>query len=87
MKFRIEYLAKQERPCYVFARQLESGDFLLTPSSRLGGVPIRQQVSSPKALTPHGETDRMVFAFVLVTASDLPKLTIGQVVELETNDA
>lgn len=87
MKFRIEYLAKKEQPSYVFARQLDAGDFLLTPSSRLGGVPIRQQISSPRSLTPDGKPDLTVFAFVLVAANDLPKLAVGQVVELVTTDA
>jgi len=83
MKFRIEYIFHRERPAYVFARQLEPGDFALTVNSRLGGVSIRPSVSQPRTIKPDGTPDLSVFAFVLATADDLPRFAVGQVVELE----
>jgi hypothetical protein len=82
MKFRIEYVAKKARPAYLFARQLEPGDFEVTSTSRLGDTPLRPHLSQPRAHTPDGKPDLNVFAFFLVTADDLPKLKVGQVVEL-----
>ena len=82
MKFRIEYIASKERPAYLFARQLEAGSFFLSVASRLGGVAIKPRLSSPRALTPDGEPDLTIFAFVLASANDLPKLQVGQIVEL-----
>ena len=82
MKFRIEYIATKGRPAYLFARQLEPGEFLVSGASRLGEVPIKPCVSQPRALTPAGKPDLTVFTFVLATANDLPKLEVGQVVEL-----
>jgi len=82
MKFRIEYIAKKERPVYVFARQLEPGEFRVSSTSSLGDVPIRPYISQPRALTSDGEPDRTVFTFILESANDVPKLELGQVVEL-----
>jgi hypothetical protein len=82
MQFRIEYIFERERPAYLFARQIEAGAFSVSANSRLGGVPIKPYVSQPRALTPEGEPDLKVFTFVLATANDLPRLKIGQVVQL-----
>ena len=82
MKFCIEYIATKARPAYVFARQLVPGDFALHQSPCLGDVPIRQSVTQPRALTPQGDPDLTIFAFTLVTANDLSKFSVGQVVEL-----
>jgi hypothetical protein len=82
MLFRIEYIAQRARPAYVFARQLEAGDFHLSPSSRLGDVPVRATLSQPRSLSADGRPDVTVFAFTLVTANDLPKFSVGQHVEL-----
>jgi len=86
MRFRIEFIAQRERPAYLLARQLEVGDFTISTTSRLGGVPIKQYVSQPRALTPDGKPDLSVFTFVLATANDLPKLKVGQEVELSNAD-
>jgi hypothetical protein len=83
MKFRIEHLFQKHRPAYLFARQLEPGSFVLGETSRLGGVAIRPSISMPRSIKPDGSPDMTVFAFTLATANDLPKLTVGQVVELE----
>ena len=82
MKFRIEYIAMKERPVYFFARQLEPGEFLVSETSRLGEASIKPHVSQPRALTPSGKPDLSVFTFVLASANDLPKLEVGQVVQL-----
>ena len=87
MKFRIEYIAEKQRPVYLFARQLEPGVFSLSQKSRLGAVPIRSVVSQPRVLTADGKPDLTVFAFVLATANDLPKLRVGQVVELSSSES
>jgi hypothetical protein len=84
MKFRIEYIAQRERPAYLFARQLEAGEFFVSEASRLGGVAIKPYVSQPRALTSDGKPDLSIFTFVLATANDLSKLTVGQEVELST---
>jgi hypothetical protein len=84
VKFRIEFIARRERPAYFFARQLEVGNFTVSTSSLLGGVPIKPYVSQPRALTPDGKPDLSVFVFALATANDLPKLKVGQEVELSS---
>jgi len=83
MKFRIEYIFQQERPAYLLARQLESGDFHVSATSRLGGVAIKPYISMPRSITPDNKPDMTIFTFVLATANDLPNLSVGQVVELE----
>jgi hypothetical protein len=82
MKFEITYIFEKRRPVTVFARQLEAGAFALSEFPTLGGVPIKRQVSQPRALTRSGQPDTSQFAFVLATANDLPKLQLGQVVDL-----
>lgn len=82
MKFRIEYIAQKERPAYLFARHLEPGEIHLSANSKLDEVPIRSNFAMPRALTPEGKPDMNVFTFYLATANDLPKLSVGQVVEL-----
>lgn len=86
MRFRIEFIAQRERPAYLFARQLEAGNFTVSATSRLGGVPIKPHVSQPRALRPDGKPDLSVFTFVLATANDLPKLKVGQEAELSNAD-
>lgn len=87
MRFRVEYIAQKERPAYLFARQIDSGEFSVSERSLLGGVSIKPQVSCPRVLTHDGKPDLTVFTFTLATASDLTKLSVGQVVELEAGDA
>lgn len=48
----------------------------------LGGVPIKRHVSQPRAITPDVKPDLSQFSFVLSRASDLPRLRVGQIVEL-----
>ncbi len=87
MKFQIEYIAKEMRPAYLLARQLEPGNFFVSERSRLGGVAIRRFVSQPRKLTAAREPDLTVFAFTLASANDLSSLKVGQIVELDEGSA
>ena len=82
MKFRIEYIAQKQRPAFLFARQLELGDFHVSENSKLDDVPIQPHVSMPRSLTTEGKPDLTVFTFYLSNANDLPRFSVGQVVEL-----
>lgn len=82
MKFEITYIFEKQRPVTLFARQIGTGDFTLSDSPMLGGVPIKRYVSQPRSITPDGKPDLSQFAFVLCTAHDLPRLGVGQIVEL-----
>lgn len=48
----------------------------------LGGVPIKRSVSQPRTLKKDGSPDLTLFAFVLSSANDLPRVQVGQIVEL-----
>ena len=82
MKFEITYIFEKQRPVTLFARQLGAGEFSLSESPMLGGVPIKRYVSQPRSITPDGKPDLSQFSFVLSSANDLPKLGVGQIVEL-----
>lgn len=82
MKFEITYIFEKRRPVTLFVRQVGAGKFTLSESPKLGGVPIKRYVSQPRCIAPDGQPDFSQFAFVLSTASDLPKLMVGQIVEL-----
>jgi hypothetical protein len=84
VKFKVEYVGKSETSSYLFARRLEPGDFSVSGSSRLGGVPIRPSISSPRALKPDGSPDLDVFAFILAESQDAERFSVGQTVELQT---
>lgn len=83
MRFRIEHIFHQQRPASLIARQLEPGDFAMSDRSCLSGVPVKPYLFQPRTLTSEGKQDMMVFTFVLATADDLPRLQVGQDVELE----
>lgn len=82
MKFKIEFVYKHESGPYLFARRLESGDFSVSASSRLGGVPIHPSLTQPRKLKPDGSRDLDVFAFVLAGRQDAERFYVGQIVEL-----
>lgn len=83
VRMRIEYVSLEKYGHYVFARRLEDKGFCLTPKSRLGGISIQPIVSQPRALKKDGSIDLDVFAFVLTSATDLPKFLVGSEVLLE----
>jgi hypothetical protein len=82
MKFKVEFVFRQEGPPYLFARQVEGGHFSVSASSQLGGVPIQPSLSQPRALKPDGSPDLDVFAFVLTERQDAERFSVGQIVEL-----
>lgn len=45
MKFEITHIFEKQRPVTLFARQLGAGEFSLSESPMLGGVPIKRYVS------------------------------------------
>ena len=84
MKFKVEFIYRHETGPYLFARQLQGGDFSLAATSRLGGVPIQPWLSQPRKLRPDSSPDLDVFAFVLTERQDADRFSVGQIVELET---
>jgi hypothetical protein len=84
VKFKVEFVYPHEHGAYLFARRLELGDFSVSSSSRLGGVPIQPHLSQPRKLKPDGSPDLDVFAFILSQRDDAKRFTIDQIVELET---
>jgi len=82
MQFRIEYVSSPHPTPYVLARKIGEGDFTLPTTPELGGVPITRRLSQPRALTPEGQADLTIFAFELLSRSDLAGMSVGQVVEL-----
>ena len=83
VRMRIEYVSPERSGHYVFARRLEAKDFRLTASSRLGGIAIEPKLSQPRKLKGDGSVDLEVFAFVLASAADLPRFSVGSEVLLE----
>ena len=82
MRFQIECISKDMSRPFLFARQLDSGDFALTEAPLLGGVAIKRSLTQPRALKPAGSPDLSIFALQLASASDVSKLQGGEVVEL-----
>ena len=70
----------------VLARRITPSEFALPEHPTLGGVPIARWISQPRSLKPDGTPDLNVFAFHLVTASDVARLPVGQIVELSGAD-
>ncbi len=84
MRFKVELVCTHESGPYLFARRLEAGDFSLSPSSRLGGVPIHPSLTQPRKLRPDSSPDLDVFTFVLTQRQDADRFSVGQIVEMET---
>jgi len=81
IKFRIEYISEYGPVVYLLARQLDKGNFSLSPSSKLGGVLIKPFLSQPRKLRDDGSLDQEVFVFVLAEKHERAKFFIGQIVE------
>jgi hypothetical protein len=84
VKFKVEFILKLDSGSYVFARQLGVGNFSVSASSRLGGVPIQPSLSQPRAAMPDGSPDLDIWAFVMREPQDAEKFSVGQTVELES---
>jgi len=83
VKFRIEGVFTVEGTAGVMARQIEPGDFSISPSSRLGGVRLQQFLDIPRKLKrPDGSLDLEIFAFTLADPADSSRLSKNDVVEL-----
>lgn len=81
MLFRVEYVFRDQRPVLVFARQLEPGHFALSESPQLGGARLQRKLSQPRTLTPAGQPDSTVWAFILTDAHQADLLVVGEQVE------
>lgn len=81
LRFRVEYLHKKGPPT-VFVRRLTPGEFALTPTATLGGIPIEPFVSAPRARKTDGSPDMDLLAFVLSSRADLVRLSVGAEVVL-----
>lgn len=82
MRFRIEFLSSTTDKAYVLARQIDIGEFTLSEKSQLGGMPLTRSLTQPRTLKPDKTPDFSVFAFHLVSSSDVARLSVGQIVEL-----
>ena len=80
MKFRIEYIFDRQGPVYL--RECSARAVFLFQKTPAWGVSIKRSLSQLRAIAPDGAPDLAGFTFVLATANDLPKLSIGQEVEL-----
>jgi hypothetical protein len=77
VRFQIDFVAPDRS--YVFARQLDGGDFSWPAGARLAGRLIRG-VTAPRALNAAGRPRLDLFAFSL----DADGLTVGDTAELVT---
>jgi hypothetical protein len=82
MRFKIEYISTG-KPCFLFARQLDGGDFAVSDSSTLGGMRIRSCVRQHGALTQDGLPDQVIFNFLLCTPSNWSLLEVSSIVDLQ----
>lgn len=82
MQFKVEYISRPQPSPYVIARQVGVGSFELGLKPTLDGIPVARRISQPRSLKPDGTPDLSVFAFQLLSRTDLTRLTVGQVVEL-----
>lgn len=82
MKFRVEYISSTDPTPFVVMRQVGLGDFDLGPNPTLGEVPVVRRMNRPRAMRADGAPDHSIFAFQLLSPSDLTKLTPRQFVEL-----
>lgn len=72
MKFKVEATFLVEGTACVVARRMEAGEFSVSPSSRLGGVPLQQLLEIPrKLLRPAHGLDLDVFVFALAEPAAL----------------
>jgi hypothetical protein len=83
MKFKVEATFTVDGTACVMGRRSGSGDFAVSSSSTLDGVPILQRLEVPrKLLRPEQGLDDNVFVFSLANAADLARFHKYDVVEL-----
>lgn len=83
MKFKIEATFTVDGTACVVARRSGDGDFSVSSSSRLDGVPLQQLLEIPRA-RPWSQqlADMNVFVFALADSADLFRFQKYDVVEL-----
>ena len=83
MKFKVEATFTVDGTACVMARASGGGDFVVSNSSRLNGVPLQQRLQIPrKLLRPEHGLDMNVFVFALADSADLSRFQKYDVVEL-----
>ena len=83
MKFKVEATFTVDGTACVMGRRNGAGDFSVSNSSTLDGVPILQRLEIPrKLLRPEHGLDDDVFVFALVNLADLARFQKYDVVEL-----
>jgi hypothetical protein len=83
MKFKVEAAFSVDDTACVAARRIEGGDFSLSASSRLDGVPLQQLLEIPrKLLRPEHGLDLDMFVFALADSAALSRFHKHDVVEL-----
>ena len=83
MKFRIESLFSVRGIPYVMVRQIETGEFSVSASSRLSEVPLRSFMDQPRSLRADGSPDLEGFVLSLADPLDSARLSEGQIVEVQ----
>ena len=83
MKFKIEATFSVDGTACVAARRMGDGDFSVSASSRLDGVPLQQRLEVPrKLLRPEHGLDLNMFVFTLADSAALSRFHKHDVVEL-----
>ena len=83
MKFKVEGTFTVDGTACVMGRRSGAGDFSVSSSSTLDGVPILQRLEMPrKLLRPEHGLDDNVFVFALANPADLARFHKYDVVEL-----
>lgn len=82
MRFEIEAVVPDVGPGLIFARQIDEGHWTLHENAHLGGVPV-VNVDMPRARDKNGNQRTDLFGFSVRSKSDLSKLSVGSIVNLE----
>lgn len=83
MQVKVESLLSVKGICYVIVRQIESGEFSVSVTTRLNGVPLLPICTQPRKLRANGSLDLEVYVLALESSSDSILFTEGQIVELQ----
>ena len=85
MQFEVESVVKltSRFQTYIVARQVTPGNWKLSPTPTLGGVPIKEWTDIPRSEYTNGKQRMDIFGFCLCDPSDISKFSIGQIIELE----
>lgn len=82
--FEIDYLQMDISDSYLFARLINTkNSFELTSNSLFGGLPIKQEVTSPRATYDNGKPRMDIFAFRFKKRTDINLFKKGMIVELK----